>query len=42
MFIFDLIGAELHEFNDLECIFDVVLNENEFNYDINNAFKNFW
>ena len=39
IFIVDVIDDE---FNDLECIFAVVLNETEFNYDVYNAFKYFF
>ena len=37
-----LIGAESRECNSLECIFAVLLNKNEFEYDTNNVFKYFW
>ena len=35
------IGAESPECNNLECIFAVLLNRNEFKYDTNNVFKYF-
>ena len=38
---YDSIDAESREFNDLECVFDVVLNENDSNYDIIHVFKYF-